>query len=91
MRVPTIGEAFQLAQTYDIPAVGEGELFWTDEIDRDAGGVSRVYAVRGSSGLAAGRRQQVHGYARDAVRDNADQLSSIRLQRTKGGPQLGGE
>ena len=31
MRVPTIGEALQLAVTHDIPLVGETEEFWTDE------------------------------------------------------------
>ena len=30
MRVPTIGEALQLAVTHDIPLVGETEEFWTD-------------------------------------------------------------
>ena len=31
LRVPTIGEALQLAQTHDIPNVDETEGFWTDE------------------------------------------------------------
>ena len=32
MRVPTLGEARQLLQTYDIPNVGPSEWFWTDEL-----------------------------------------------------------
>lgn len=33
LRVPTLGEALQLAQTHDIPNVDESEFFWTDEQD----------------------------------------------------------
>ena len=32
LRVPTLGEAKQLAQTHDIPNVDQDELFWTDEL-----------------------------------------------------------
>jgi hypothetical protein len=45
MRVPTIGEAIQLAQLYDIPNVDEGESFWTDEYDRDEVGQSRIFTL----------------------------------------------
>jgi hypothetical protein len=31
LRVPSLGEALQLATTHDIPNVDEGEFFWTDE------------------------------------------------------------
>ncbi len=31
MRMPTPGEALQLAQTFDIPNADELEFFWTDE------------------------------------------------------------
>lgn len=32
LRLPTLGEARMLAQNYDIPGVGGGDIFWTDEI-----------------------------------------------------------
>ena len=31
LRVPSFGEAWALAQNYDIPSLGETELFWTEE------------------------------------------------------------
>ena len=31
LRIPSLGEAMELAQTHDIPNVDEGESFWTDE------------------------------------------------------------
>jgi hypothetical protein len=38
LRLPTIGEALELAQTHDMPNVGEFEEFWTDEwTDESAG------------------------------------------------------
>ena len=40
LRVPTLGEAAQLAQTHDIPNVDQDEPFWTDEFSQhpEAGG-----------------------------------------------------
>jgi hypothetical protein len=41
LRMPTLGEALQLAQTHDIPNVDQNELFWTDEatMTPEGGGV----------------------------------------------------
>ncbi len=33
LRLPTVGEAFELARTHDLPNVDEAEGFWTEEFD----------------------------------------------------------
>ena len=31
LRLPTVGEALLLAQNYDVPGIGAGQYFWTDD------------------------------------------------------------
>ncbi len=50
LRVPTLGEARQLAQTHDIPNVDQGELFWTDEFFANSGEYAFVMDDQGGSG-----------------------------------------
>jgi len=40
LRVPSLGEALELAQTHDIPNVDQNEGFWTDEYFADSSGES---------------------------------------------------
>ena len=37
LRLPTLGEALQLAHTYDLPGIDQGEFFWTGEWDPSDG------------------------------------------------------
>ena len=56
LRVPTLGEAQQLAQTHDIPNVDQTEFFWTDEfstIPDDAGSSSGLAFVMNDAGASA--------------------------------------
>ena len=54
MRLPTYGEAKQLATTYNLPNVDQNESFWTDEIFTQGASDDRWAFVESDAGDGSG-------------------------------------